>query len=245
MTTPATNSTLDQAADVLSGAPAYLYGYARVSTQAQDLTRQIDRLSAFGVTAENLYVDKRTGTDFEREGLADVLSRLRPGDILALDSLDRLGRTAHKMGEVARKLLADGVHLVVLAGALPFDSRTSGTQTQMALATLSFLAEVELIYQRERRASARASRETRGKTWGRPREVDRAAVLADLDAGLSANKTAAKHGIGRATVFRIKAEARTAAGAAAPVVPEVELVETDGPGGEWPGQYAVPLDAAE
>ncbi|WP_332435727.1 helix-turn-helix domain-containing protein [Streptomyces sp. P9-A4] len=69
---------------------------------------------------------------------------------------------------------------------------------------------MELIFQRERRASARDSREANDKTWSRPGKIDRAAVLEDLDVGLSVMKVAAKHGIGRATVFRIKAEAKEA-----------------------------------
>jgi DNA invertase Pin-like site-specific DNA recombinase len=78
----------------------------------------------------------------------------------------------------------------------------------MALLMLGTFAEMELIFQRERRASARDSREANGKTWGRPREIDRAAVLEDLSDGMSVMKVAAKHGIGRATVFRIKGEAK-------------------------------------
>lgn len=46
------------------------------------------------------------------------------------------------------------------------------------------------------------------KTWGRPREIDRTAILEDLEGGMSVMKVAAKHGIGRATVFRSKVEAK-------------------------------------
>lgn len=88
------------------------------------------------------------------------------------------------------------------------DTRVGGPATDMALLILGACAEMELIFQRERRASARASRGSSGKTWGRPREIDRSVVLEDLNGGMSVMKVAAKHGIGRATVFLIKAVAK-------------------------------------
>lgn len=69
----------------------YEYGYARVSTTAQDLKRQLDWLASQGVPTERIYADKKTGTDFEREGLADVLSQLRSGDVLKVASWTGLG----------------------------------------------------------------------------------------------------------------------------------------------------------
>ncbi|MGK3943171.1 recombinase family protein [Streptomyces caeruleatus] len=188
---------------------AYEYGYARVSTKAQDLKRQLDWLASQGVPTERIYADKKTGTDFEREGLASVLSQLRSGDVLYVASLDRLGRTMHKVLALVAELREKGIHLVI-GGALAVDTRNPGPATDMALLMIGTFAEMELIHQRERRASARASREASGKTWGRPREIDRTAVLEDLSDGMSVMKVAAKHGIGRATVFRIKAEAKEA-----------------------------------
>ncbi|MFD4529529.1 recombinase family protein [Streptomyces sp. NPDC058470] len=156
---------------------------------------------------ERIYADKKTGTDFEREGLASVLSQLRAGDVLYVASLDRLGRTMHKVLALVADLREKGIHLVI-GGVTTIDTRVGGPATDMALLMLGTFAEMELIHQRERRASARASRESSGKTWGRPREIDRTAVLEDLEAGMRVMKVAAKHGIGRATVFRIKGEAK-------------------------------------
>ncbi|WP_193513519.1 hypothetical protein [Streptomyces griseoloalbus] len=56
---------------------------------------------------------------------------------------------------------------------------------------------MELIFQRERRASARASRESSGKSWGRAREIDRVAVLADLNDGMNVMKVAANLALSR------------------------------------------------
>ncbi|WP_326722788.1 recombinase family protein [Streptomyces sp. NBC_00243] len=187
----------------------YEYGYARVSTTAQDLTRQIDALKGAGIPEERIYVDKKKGADFEREGLGAVLAQLRPGDVLTLPELDRIGRTFLKCIGIFNDLRQRGIHIRALGGALPFDTRNGDDdpQTLLAVAMGSVVAQLELKYQRERRASARASREANGKSWGRPREIDRASVLEDLEE-MSVMKVAAKHGIGRATVFRIKAEAK-------------------------------------
>lgn len=230
---------------------AYHYGYARVSTTAQDLTRQLDYLNGQGVPDERIYADKRTGTDFEREGLADVLAQLRPGDVLHLASLDRLGRSLLKMVAMYKHITEDLKAHIVAGGALPVDTRNGNAE--LAVLLLAFISEVELIFQRERRASARASRESRGVKWGRPATVDREAVLSDFANGLSVRQVRERHGISRAHAFRIKAEgkngpdvrdgleAREPDGPAAS--PDLEV--TDGPEGEWPGQMAVPVAEPE
>ena len=70
-----------------------LIGYARVSTNEQNLDLQRDALLKAGVSAKNLYTDKITGTKSERPGLAAGLSHLREGDTLVVWRLDRLGRS--------------------------------------------------------------------------------------------------------------------------------------------------------
>ncbi len=66
--------------------------YCRVSTTAQDLTRQIDAMRAAGIAEEHIYVDKRTGATMDRDGLTALLGFARPGDRINLLTLDRLGR---------------------------------------------------------------------------------------------------------------------------------------------------------
>jgi DNA invertase Pin-like site-specific DNA recombinase len=72
-----------------------LIGYARVSTDEQDLTAQRNALAAVGVTAERVYVDHGlTGTSRERPGLREALAACRGGDTLVVTKLDRLPFTA-------------------------------------------------------------------------------------------------------------------------------------------------------
>lgn len=70
------------------------YGYARVSTTAQDLTRQIDTLKAAGIPEELIWSDRRTGATMVRDGLEDLLRRVPPhaGHRITVVTLDRLGR---------------------------------------------------------------------------------------------------------------------------------------------------------
>jgi len=74
--------------------PGLNIGYARVSTDQQDLTAQRDGLQALGVQAERMYVDHGlTGTNRERPGLHQALAACRAGDTLVVTKLDRLARS--------------------------------------------------------------------------------------------------------------------------------------------------------
>ena len=68
------------------------YGYARVSSQDQNLDRQIDALKAEGIRQIDIYSDKKSGKDLKRKGLTEVLERLQENDELVITSLDRLSR---------------------------------------------------------------------------------------------------------------------------------------------------------
>jgi DNA invertase Pin-like site-specific DNA recombinase len=81
-----------------------LIGYARVSTDEQDLTAQRDALATLGVTADRIYVDHGlTGTNRERPGLREALAACRAGDTLVVTKLDRLARSLPD----ARQILED------------------------------------------------------------------------------------------------------------------------------------------
>jgi len=66
-------------------------GYARVSTAKQHLERQLDALAAAGIPDERIYVDKKTGTTVDRDGLGQLLAYARPGDTV-VHTLTRIGR---------------------------------------------------------------------------------------------------------------------------------------------------------
>ena len=77
---------------VSTGVVGRIYGYARVSSKEQNLDRQLEALAAFGVAAENVFADKASGKDFERQAWKALRQRLLAGDVLVVKSIDRLGR---------------------------------------------------------------------------------------------------------------------------------------------------------
>ena len=69
-----------------------VYGYARVSSKDQNLDRQLDALTSFGVEAGMVFADKASGKDFERPEYRRLVGLLEEGDVLVVKSIDRLGR---------------------------------------------------------------------------------------------------------------------------------------------------------
>jgi len=116
----ATFETLRLQADAASGLPReeimapLLIGYARVSTDGQDLTAQRDALSRLGVSAERTYVDHGlTGTNRERPGLREALAACRAGDTLVVAKLDRLARSLPDAREILEDLTRREIKLSI------------------------------------------------------------------------------------------------------------------------------------
>ena len=68
------------------------FAYIRVSTKEQNLDRQLTALAPYGVAKKNIFCDWQSGKDFERPGYQKLMKKLRPGDLLIVKSIDRLGR---------------------------------------------------------------------------------------------------------------------------------------------------------
>ena len=76
-----------------------VFGYVRVSSTDQNEERQLEDLRNAGVDERNIYVDRKSGKDFERENYQAMLGRLREGDLVVVSSLDRLGRNYAEIQE--------------------------------------------------------------------------------------------------------------------------------------------------
>lgn len=140
-------------------------GYARVSTNEQNLDLQRDALRKAGVSSKNLYTDKITGTKAERPGLAAALSHLREGDTLVVWRLDRLGRSLKHLIETVTTLKQQHI---------AFQSITENINTSSATGQLVFhlfgaLAEFERNLIKERTIAGLSAARARGRTGGRPR----------------------------------------------------------------------------
>ena len=90
----------------------YIFGYARVSTEQQNLDRQIDVLNKYGV--DIIYNEKMTGAKRNRPELTKLLDRMTEGDTVVIESLSRLGRSTKDLIELTELLHQKGVNLISL-----------------------------------------------------------------------------------------------------------------------------------
>lgn len=141
----------------------YVFGYARVSTEAQNLDRQLDALKNYGV--DIIYNEKITGTKKNRPELTKLLDRITEGDTVVVESLSRLGRSTKDLIELTEIFQSKGVNLVSLKEAIDTNSSTGKLLFTLMSAIAQFERDVIADRTREGLKSARA----RGRTGGRPR----------------------------------------------------------------------------
>jgi len=141
-----------------------LIGYARCSTDSQDLTVQRDALTALGVTPDRIYVDHGlTGTNRARPGLREALAACRGGDVLVVSKLDRLARSVPDARDIADELTARQVKLNI-GGSVHDPTDPVGKLLFNALAMVAEF-EVDLLRLRTREGMkvAKAKGHLRGK----------------------------------------------------------------------------------
>ena len=149
------------------------YGYVRVSSRDQNEDRQLLAMQELGIAAEDIYIDKQSGKDFERPAYKRMVCRLNPGDILYIKSIDRLGRNYEEIQSQWRELTKEkGVDIVVLDMPL-LDTRRGkdlvGTfLSDIVLQVLSFVAENERTNIKQRQSEGIEAAKLRGVKFGRP-----------------------------------------------------------------------------
>ena len=188
--------------DIVAHAPIPI-GYARVSTEDQDLALQIDALTAAGVAPANIYEEKASGAaGKKRPALQAALKDLRAGDVLVVWKLDRLGRNLGELIATMATLDRRGANLRVLTG-LAVDTSTAGGRFIFHI--FSALAEFERELIRERTMAGLAAARARGRVGGR-RVRFTAAVRAKAERMLKAGKTvpevAAAIGFSKSTIHK-------------------------------------------
>ncbi|MCI9127915.1 MAG: recombinase family protein [Eubacterium sp.] len=141
----------------------YVFGYARVSTEAQNLDRQLDALEKYGV--DMIYNEKMSGTKKNRPELTKLLDRITEGDTVVVESLSRLGRSTKDLIELTETFQSKGVNLVSLKESIDTNSPTGKLLFTLMSAIAQFERDVIADRTREGLKSARA----RGRTGGRPR----------------------------------------------------------------------------
>jgi len=175
-------------------------GYARVSTQDQNLDRQLDNLRAAG--CERIFNEKMTGTKSDRPELKTMLLTLRPGDVLVIDSFSRLSRSTKDLLDLVEKLTAMDVHLVSLKENLDTTTATG----KLMLTMLSALSQFERDLIAERTIDGLKAARARGRCGGRPvigTDKDRKQALAMYRSNAMTNpEIAERFGISLSTLNR-------------------------------------------
>ena len=148
------------------------YGYARVSTKEQNQERQLIALTAFGVAADAIFVDKQSGKDFERMQYRKLIRKLKDGDTLVVKSIDRLGRNYDEILEQWRVITKEKRAAIVVLDMPLLDTRQNRDLTgtliaDIVLQLLSYVAQTEREFIRQRQAEGIAAAKARGVQFGR------------------------------------------------------------------------------
>lgn len=153
------------------------YGYVRVSTQTQNVARQMEEMKNQGLIDDNIFIDKQSGKDFERENYQVLKSKLKKDDLLIIKSIDRLGRNYNMIiqewQEITKKIEAD---IFVIDFPL-LDTRNDNQNlvgkfiSDIVLQVLSFVAQNERENIRQRQAEGIRIAKEKGVHLGRPKYI--------------------------------------------------------------------------
>ena len=149
-----------------------VYGYVRVSTKDQNAARQISALMNEGVDEKNLFVDRKSGKDFQRKRYQSLLRKIKPGDVIFIKELDRLGRNYTEIIENWRLITVEKQTDIVVLDMPLLDTRQSRDLTgtliaDIVLQLLSYVAQTEREFIRQRQAEGIAAAKARGVHFGR------------------------------------------------------------------------------
>lgn len=150
---------------LISPAPR-LVDYARVSTDDQDLSLQLDALTRAGIPANSIFMDKISGAKTERPGLSKCMQALAAGDILVVWRLDRLGRSMRHLITLVEDLREKGIGFRSLnEGAID----TTCASGELIFNIFSALAQFERRLIQERTKAGLEAARARGRNGGRPK----------------------------------------------------------------------------
>ncbi|WP_367364662.1 recombinase family protein [Candidatus Tisiphia endosymbiont of Nedyus quadrimaculatus] len=175
-----------------------ILGYARVSTQQQDLDSQRHRLKKAG--AIKIFEDVISGRIFERPGLEELIAYARPNDLLCIVRLDRLGRSLKELLETVEYLKENKIGLMSLEEKID----TSSAAGELVFHVFGAIAHFERRLISERTKEGINAARLKGKTPGRP-NLDKEkldAALRLIKTGISPTNAAKQLQIGRSTIYR-------------------------------------------
>lgn len=177
----------------------YVYGYARVSKVQQDLIRQLDMLKEYN--CNEILTEKMSGVKSDRPQLERLKDKIRPGDIIVIESFSRLGRSTRDLIDLVEYFENKGVKLISIKEK--FDTTTPQGKLMLTVFQAFSQFERDLIVQRTKEGleSARA----RGRKGGRPRVKDKnitKALKLYNSKEYSISEIVEMSGISQATLYR-------------------------------------------
>ena len=183
----------------MKGVIHMVIGYARVSTDSQELNRQQDLIHKHGV--DKLFAEKMTGTKRNRPQLNQLLETVRQGDTVVIESLSRLGRSTKDLLNLMGEFKSKGVKVISLKEDIDTDSPTG----QLILTVLSAISQFERDVIVQRTKEGIQSAKDRGIKFGRPKADVRAIekVLALYDThSYSYREISELTGVSVSTIYR-------------------------------------------
>lgn len=149
------------------------FGYCRVSSQNQNEDRQYEAMLALGINERDIFSDKCSGKDFERPQYQALKLQLREGDVLIIKSIDRLGRNYKQICDEWREITRDiKCHIKVIDLPLLDTTRQDGligeVISDIVLQLLSYVAEQERTFIKQRQSEGIRLAKAKGKKFGRP-----------------------------------------------------------------------------
>ena len=181
-----------------------LVGYARVSTDGQNLDRQIDALKAVGVDSRVQYQEKITGTKKDRPELQRMLKELNEGDVVIITDLTRISRSTKDLLDIIEKIKNKGASIRSLKDTW-LDTTSNNPYNDFLLTVMSGLSQLERDLISQRTKEGLESAKARGRNGGRPSKQNAKGdvVKALADSGMKIVDIVKETGLSRSTVNRI------------------------------------------
>ena len=201
-----------------------IYGYVRVSSKTQSEERQVSTLKNQGIALDNIFIDKESGKDFNRNAWKDLMAKLVVGDIIVIKELDRMGRNNNEIKENFELIKNKGCYLEFLENPLLSTKGKSKIEIELiqplVLHLFGYLAEKErekiLIRQKEAYEimevdeKGRRISKKKNKVIGRPNKIENLTteqkryIKAWIDGSIKISDCIKNTGIKKTSLYKIK-----------------------------------------
>ncbi len=152
------------------------YGYIRVSTKEQNISRQLAAILEAGIESNKIYIDKASGKDFDRKKYKKLMKRIKEGDEIYIKSIDRLGRNYDEIIAEWNHITKEKKAEIIVLDFPLLDTRTKINDltgkfiSDMVLQVLSYVAQIERENTHQRQMEGIREAQKRGVRFGRTKK---------------------------------------------------------------------------